>query len=117
MSSQPIRQPQQLPTITTPEDLQTSYANMVRIAHMPSEMVFDFALKLPGGDPAKITARVMMSPLSAKLFQRALAENLAKYEKMFGEINIPGESSLSEYSKLFRPPSPENEDEEEENNS
>ncbi len=104
MTKPPIRQPAQMPAISAPDDLRTAYANMVRIAHMPSEMVFDFALKLPGGDPAQITARVMMSPLSAKLFQRALAENLAKYEKMFGEIKIPGESSLAEYSKLFRPP-------------
>ena len=107
MTSQPLRQSPQLPAIASPEDLQTAYANMVRIAHMPSEIVFDFALKLPGGDPANITARVLMSPLSAKLFQRALAENLAKYEKMFGPISIPGESSLSEYSKLFRPPNPD----------
>jgi hypothetical protein len=67
-------------------------------------MVFDFALKLPGATPADVTARVMMSPLSAKLFHRALTENINKYEKMFGEIKIPGMDNLEEYSKLFRPP-------------
>ena len=104
MTNKPARPPQSLPAIINPPDLETAYANMVRIAHMPSEIVFDFALKLPGKDPARISARVLMSPLSAKLFQRALAENLAKYEKMFGEIKIPGEASLEDYSKLFRPP-------------
>ncbi len=104
MTNQPLRVGPQMPAIEVPPELREAYANMVRIAHMPSEMVFDFALKLPGSDAAKVTARVMMSPLSAKLFQRALAENLGKYEAMFGEVRIPGEASLAEYSKLFRPP-------------
>jgi hypothetical protein len=43
-----------------------------------------------------------MSPLGAKLLYRALGENLAKFETAFGEIAIPGGSSLADY--LFRPP-------------
>jgi hypothetical protein len=43
-----------------------------------------------------------MSPLGAKLLQRALAENLSKYEAAYGEIKIPGENSLADF--LFRPP-------------
>jgi hypothetical protein len=93
-----------LPQLEIPEDLEAVYANMVRIMHMPSEMVFDFALKLPGRSPASIQSRVMLSPVSAKLFFRALGDNLAKYEATFGEIRIPGERALEEYSKLFRPP-------------
>jgi hypothetical protein len=47
-----------------------------------------------------------MSPLSAKLLLRALTENLARYETAFGEISVPGNSSLAE--NLFRPhPPPE----------
>ena len=53
----------------------------------------------------------MMSPLSAKLFFRALAENISKYEAVFGEIKVPGDH-LSEYAKLFRPPPRSGEDEE-----
>lgn len=100
----------QVPTIDVPEGLAPVYANVVRISHTPSEIVIDFALKLPGSAPAEVTARVLMSPLSTKLFHRAMAENIAKYEKLFGEIRIPGMESLEEYSKLFRaPPGPEKE--------
>jgi len=54
--------------IDIPEGLSANYANMVRIAHMPTEFVLDFALKLPGTAPAEVTSRVLISPLSAKLF-------------------------------------------------
>jgi len=41
-----------------------------------------------------------MSPLGAKLFHRALTENLSRYETTFGEITLPGGKSLADY--LFR---------------
>jgi len=93
--------PQQIP-LETPADLAVEYANLVRIAHSPSELVFDFARLLPGAAAAHVTSRIVMSPLAAKLFFRALAENLSRYEAAFGEINIPGDHSLAE--TLFRPP-------------
>jgi hypothetical protein len=95
----------QLPPLEVPEGLEVEYVNLVRIAHSPSELVFDFAHLLPGGMPAQVRSRIVMSPLGAKLFYRALAENLAKYEAAFGEINVPGDSTLAEH--LFRPHPPE----------
>ncbi len=92
------------PQLEVPDNLVTNYANVVRIAHSPSELVFDFAHLLPGVTPARICTRVVMSPLGAKLLQRALAENLSRYESAFGEIKIPGESSLADF--LFKPPAP-----------
>jgi hypothetical protein len=94
----------QLPTMEVPPDLPIEYVNLVRIAHSPSELVFDFAHLLPGSGPAKVTARLVMSPLGAKLFHRALTENLARYEAAFGAIPVPGNSSLAD--NLFRPPAP-----------
>jgi len=91
-----------MPALDLPEDLKAVYANLVRIAHSPSEMVLDFAHLLPGTIPAKVCARVVMSPLAVKLLHRALAENLSRYEAAFGEIKLPGEASLADY--LFRPP-------------
>ena len=103
MSSNPPRpQGASLPPMDLPPDLQIEYVNLARIAHSPSEIVFDFAQILPGASPAKVTSRIVMSPLGAKLFLRALHENLTKYEAAFGEINIPGGSSLADY--LFHPP-------------
>jgi hypothetical protein len=85
-----------------PAELQAIYANLVRIAHSPSELVLDFAHLLPGTGPARVATRVVMSPLGAKLLHRALTENLARYEASYGEIKVPGESSLADF--LFRPP-------------
>ena len=106
MSSNPARPtPPQMPPLEIPPGLEVEYVNLVRIAHSPSELVFDFAHLLPGSAPAEVRSRIVMSPLGAKLFYRALAENLAKYEASFGEIKVPGASSLADY--LFRPPAPE----------
>ncbi|OGO35011.1 MAG: hypothetical protein A2W35_17670 [Chloroflexi bacterium RBG_16_57_11] len=94
----------QLPAMEIRPDLPVEYVNLVRIAHSPSELVFDFAHLLPGSGPAKVTARLVMSPLGAKLFYRALTENLARYEAAFGAIPIPGDPTLAD--NLFRPPAP-----------
>jgi hypothetical protein len=103
MATPPNRTPQHSPPqLETPADLTTVYSNVVRIAHSATEMVFDFAHLLPGVVPARVSARVVMSPLAAKLFQRALTENLARYESTYGEVKLPGEQTLADY--LFRPP-------------
>lgn len=93
------------PQFDLPADLQAVYANLVRISHSPAELVFDFAQLLPGSTGAKIHTRLLMSPVGAKLFLRALAENLARYEASFGEINLPGDTNLA--AELFRPHPPE----------
>ncbi len=92
------------PTLSMPEGLEPVYANLARISHSPADLVIDFAHLLPGDTQAKVTARVLMTPLSAKLFLRALTENIARYEAAFGEISVPGNSTLAE--SLFRPPHP-----------
>jgi hypothetical protein len=92
------------PSLVIPADSEPVYANLARISHSPADLVIDFARLLPGETQAKVTARVLMAPLSAKLFLRALAENVARYEAAFGEIVVPGNSSLAE--SLFRPPHP-----------
>lgn len=97
-------QPGRSPQMHLPPDLEAVYANIVRIAHTPAEMMIDFACLLPGDPSAPIKARVLMSPLSAKLFMKALADNLAKYEAVYGEIAIPKKHSLADF--LFKPPSP-----------
>jgi hypothetical protein len=103
MANQSNRPPQLTPPqIETPADVSTVYSNVARIAHSATEIVFDFAHLLPGVVPARVSARVVMSPLAAKLFQKALTENLARYESTFGEVKLPGEQTLADY--LFRPP-------------
>ena len=97
----PKQKPRKQIKLEIPPDLEAVYSNQVLIAHTPSELVFSFAQMLPGSSNAKVKTQVMMSPIGAKLFYRALGENLSKYETNFGEIKIPGGSSLAEH--LFRP--------------
>ena len=112
MEEDPLTQPQPhprpvgpgMPNLEIPADLKIEYVNLVRIAHSPSDLVFDFALMVPGMASARVKSRIVMSPLGAKLFFRALADNLARYETAFGEISIPGGASLAE--QLFKPPTP-----------
>lgn len=92
------------PVIEMPDDMPASYVNLVRISHSPMEIVFDYASLLAGQPKARVLSRLVMSPIGAKLFLRALAENLARYEAAFGEIQIPGDSQLAEH--LFRPTLP-----------
>ena len=89
------------PKINVPEGTEPVYANLARISHSPADIVIDFAHILPGESIANIQSRVVMSPLSAKLLMHALTENLARYEAAFGEIKVPGNTTLAE--NLFRP--------------
>ncbi|NMC13713.1 MAG: DUF3467 domain-containing protein [Chloroflexi bacterium] len=105
MSDVPASNPiPSFPPLEFPQDLVIEYVNLVRIAHSPSEMVFDFAHILPGYQSARVQSRIVMSPLGSKLLYRALGENLAKYEATFGEIPMPGGGSLAD--QLFRHNSP-----------
>ncbi|HAY83719.1 MAG TPA: DUF3467 domain-containing protein [Chloroflexi bacterium] len=102
--------PPQRPSILLPQDLEPTYANLVRIAHTPSEVMFDFARFLPSDPHAKVVSRVLVSPLSAKLMLNALTENLAKFEAQFGQIEIPQKQSLADF--LFKPPNKEDDTQE-----
>jgi hypothetical protein len=104
MANTPATDQPASPSMEIPEGVETVYVNIARIVHSPADLVIDFAHILPGERKATVRARVLMSPLSAKLLLRALSENLARYEAAFGEINVPGNTSLAEH--LFRPHQP-----------
>jgi len=89
------------PNFSVPSDVQAHYANLVRITHSSSELVLDYARMLPDLKEPEALTRIILSPLSAKLLHRALGENLAKYESRYGEIKLPGSSSLAD--SLFQP--------------
>jgi hypothetical protein len=101
---QPTPPQGQMPPMELPADLEPIYTNLVRITHSPAELIFDFARMLPGIPAARINARLLMSPVSAKLFYRALGENLSRYEAAFGEIPTPGGSNLAQSLFNIRPP-------------
>jgi len=72
--------------IELPADLEAVYANLAMISHSPSEMILDFARLMPNTPKAKIYARVVMTPMNAKLLHKALGENIAKFEQRYGTI-------------------------------
>ncbi len=77
--------------VELPAALEPVYANFALITHSPSEIVFDLAQALPNQPQIRVRARVVMTPLNAKLLLRALQENLVKYEATYGEIALPGQ--------------------------
>ena len=83
-----------------PAGSEPQYTNLVRISHSPAELVFDFAQLVPYTQTANVVSRLIMSPVGAKLFLRALTDNLAKYEASFGEIALPSSGTLA--NDLFR---------------
>ena len=64
------------------------YSNLAVIAHSQTEFIVDFASVLPGVQQANVQSRVIMTPENAKRLLFALQDNLAKYEKQFGTINL-----------------------------
>jgi hypothetical protein len=90
MSQQKPRPVGQRPIqIEMPADLEAAYANFALITHSPSEMILDFARVLPNAPKTKVYARIIMTPMNAKLLYQALGDNLAKFEEKFGEIKAP----------------------------
>ncbi len=80
--------------IELPENIAEGvYANLVIVSHSDSEFIFDFSRFLPGKPKAKIHARIIMTPKNAKLFLRALQDNVNKFEANFGKIRIEGEAA------------------------
>ena len=93
--------PRKIP-LELPGTLEPVYANLALIAHSPAEIVIDFARMLPGMPKARVATRVVLTPLCAKALLRALGENIAKFEKKYGEIHLPEGPSLAE--QLFGKP-------------
>ena len=70
------------------EVAQGTYANLAIITHSSSEFVLDFVRVLPGLPKAGVQSRVILAPEHAKRLQRALEENIAKYERASGPIRL-----------------------------
>ncbi|MBN2572687.1 MAG: DUF3467 domain-containing protein [Ignavibacteriales bacterium] len=66
------------------------YANLVLITHSPAEFILDFTRVLPGIPKARVYSRIITTPQHAKMFLKALKENIERFEKKFGEIKVEG---------------------------
>ncbi|MDF1534899.1 MAG: DUF3467 domain-containing protein [bacterium] len=63
------------------------YANAATIMHSTTEFIVDFIMLLPG-DRRKVVSRIVTSPAHAKQLATALAENVARFEKIYGQIEV-----------------------------
>jgi hypothetical protein len=114
MSNDPPKTPQRKPqrvTIEIPKGLEAVYANIAFISHTPAEIVLDFAQFLPRMPKGNVMARVIMSPMHAKMLQHALAQNVTNYERQFGEIRLPQQTSLADQLFRFPPQEPDSDEE------
>ena len=104
MKNQPRRQMQI--NVEVPPDLDATYSNLAVITHSISEIIIDFAHILPNTPKAKVRARIITTPLHAKLLLRALSENLEKFEAQFGEIKTPnaGDALAQQFFGGTKPP-------------
>lgn len=80
--------PHKLEFELSPEVAQGHYSNLAIIAHSASEFVLDFAAMLPGLQKAKVKSRIVTTPEHAKKLLLSLQENVARYERNFGQIDI-----------------------------
>lgn len=80
----------QLKIELTPEVAEGTYANLAIITHSSAEVVLDFIRVLPGLPKANVKSRIVLAPEHAKRLMFALQDNIVKYEKAFGTINLPG---------------------------
>lgn len=64
------------------------YSNLAIISHSNAEFVVDFIRVLPGLPKAKVKSRIVLSPQHAKRLIFALQDNIMKYERSHGPIEL-----------------------------
>ncbi|MCI5056384.1 MAG: DUF3467 domain-containing protein [Flavobacteriales bacterium] len=74
----------------TEEVAEGIYSNFAILSHSNAEFIIDFVRIMPmPSAPApkgKVKSRIVLSPQHAKRLQRAIADNIAKYEATYGPI-------------------------------
>jgi len=72
------------------ETAQGSYVNLAMVNHSETEFTLDFIYVQPQQPKAKVRARIISSPKHTKRLLEALKDNVDKYEKRFGTIDVSG---------------------------
>ena len=89
MSDQEIKEEQIEVKVVVADDARAgNYSNFVRIQHTAMDFRFDFAKAITDEHTLHIFSRIFMSPIHAKMFYKALEDNLHKYEEQFGQISL-----------------------------
>jgi type III secretory pathway component EscV len=81
------QQPNQPLNIEISEEIaEGTYANLAIITHSNAEFVVDFVNVMPGTPKSKVKSRVILTPMHAKRFMKAMVENIERYEAANGLI-------------------------------
>lgn len=92
--------------VELPEEIADGvYSNLAVITHSNSEFVVDFIRIMPGIPRAKVKARIVLTPQHAKRLQKALQENISKYEAIYGQVKY--DSGFEGIPLNFGGPTPE----------
>jgi hypothetical protein len=86
---------QTIQVVLDDETAQGQYINFANILHSQSEFVIDLGRMMPGKPEVKVYSRVIMTPLHAKQFMQAIAQNVMLFEQKFGEIQQLAEVPVS----------------------
>lgn len=79
-------QQQQIQIKITDDVMKGVHANMMAVTHSKEEFILDFMNVYPMQGQGIAVGRVFVTPGHMKRVMRALAENLAQYEKQFGTV-------------------------------
>ena len=63
-----------------------TYSNLAIITHSNAEFVIDFVNVMPGTPKSKVKSRIIFTPMHAKRFMKAMAENIERYEAAHGSV-------------------------------
>lgn len=77
---------QQIQIRASDQDLKGAYSNMMQVSHTQEEFILDFFSLNPTAPVGVLASRVILSPGHFKRMIAALAENVKRYEKNFGNI-------------------------------
>ncbi len=83
-----IQNPNQINIELSEEMADGTYSNLAIITHSNAEFVVDFVRLMPGVPKAKVKSRIILTPHHAKRLLHALADNLDKFEQVYGEIDM-----------------------------
>jgi len=75
------------------EEPEGRYANYFKVGHNAFEFVLDFGQFYAENNEAKLFARIVTNPISAKNLIEVLQESVEQYEQIHGPINMNDHNS------------------------
>ena len=74
------------------------YSNLAIITHSHAEFIVDFVKLMPGAPKAKVKSRIILTPEHAKRLNKALTDNINKFEALHGHIKETKPENMPPFS-------------------